>query len=83
VLYKWFTVIGSNKNPVTGPMLIEKTNWQLSILQWLTAKLGSLIIWNEKSIKEVNVTLDYSAISELEESRIFYNPASVWSMCAV
>jgi hypothetical protein len=26
VLYKWFTVIGSNKNPVTGPMLIEKTN---------------------------------------------------------
>jgi hypothetical protein len=26
VLYKWFTAIGSKGNPVTGPMLIEKTN---------------------------------------------------------
>ena len=38
VLYKWFTAMHSKGKPVTVPMLIEKANWQLSLLQGLDTK---------------------------------------------
>jgi len=54
VLYKWFTAMHSKRKPVTAPMLIKKAD-NCPFSKGSLQNLGSLIIRNEKCIKEVKV----------------------------